>query len=51
MSTGTAVFFLIRRVVLFYVMISKGQSGAGWPLHNERTGKDEVGMRPVGRMP
>ena len=42
MSTGTAVFFLIRRVVLFYVMISKGQSRAGWPLHNERTGKEEV---------
>ena len=35
-------FFLISRIVLFYVMISKGQSRSGWPLHNERTGKEEV---------
>ena len=35
-------FFLISCIVLFYVMIAKGQSRAGWPLHKERTGKEEV---------
>ena len=35
-------FFLISCIVLFYVMISKGQSRAGWPLRKERTGKEEV---------
>ena len=46
MSTVTAFFisylFLWPIVLFSKVMISKGQSRSGWPLHKERTGKKEA---------